>query len=130
MEKDQVPQDHGVLEGVRKVIYATDKNGTYTKVQTAGWEPENIALDQAWEVINEKVEAARQKVLAGKASPLLFHLEKNMITKGMLAELSGVSWFKIVWHLRPSAFAKLSPKTLEKYARALNISVAQLKKTE
>jgi len=130
MEKDQVPQDHGVLEGVRKVIYATDKNGTYTKVKTAGWEPENIALDQAWEVINEKVEAARQKVLAGKASPLLFHLEKNMITKGMLAELSGISWFKIIWHLRPSAFAKVSQKTLEKYARALNISVAQLKKTE
>ncbi|MBO9700281.1 MAG: hypothetical protein J7604_08725 [Sporocytophaga sp.] len=130
MEKDQVPQDHGVLEGVRKVIYATDKNGTYTKVKTAGWEPENVALDQAWEVINEKVEAARQKVLAGKASPLLFHLEKNMITKGMLAELSGISWFKIIWHLRPSAFAKLNQKTLEKYARALNISVAQLKKTE
>ncbi|WP_028979580.1 hypothetical protein [Sporocytophaga myxococcoides] len=130
MEKDQVPQDHGALEGVRKVLYATDKNGTYTKVKTAGWEPENIALDQAWEVINEKVEAARQKVVTGKASPLLFHLEKNMITKGMLAELSGVSWFKIIWHLRPSAFAKLSQKTLEKYARALNISVAQLKKTE
>ncbi|MCR6639309.1 MAG: helix-turn-helix transcriptional regulator [Sporocytophaga sp.] len=130
MEKDQVPQDHGALEGVRKVLYATDKNGTYTKVKTAGWEPENIALDQAWEVINERVELARQRVLSGKASPLLFHLEKNMITKGMLADLTGISWFRIVWHMRPFAFEKLSQKTLEKYARALNISVAQLIKPE
>ncbi len=130
MEKDQVPQDHGALEGVRKVLYATDKNGVYTKVKTAGWEPENIALDQAWEVINERVEQARQKVLSGKASPLLFHLEKNMITKGMLAALTGISWFRVVWHMRPSAFEKLSQKTLEKYARALNISVAQLIKPE
>jgi hypothetical protein len=130
MEKDQVPQDFGALEGVRKVLYATDENGNYTKVKTAGWEPENIALDQVWEVINEKVEAARQKVLAGKASPLLFYLEKNMLTKWMLSELTGISWFRITWHMRPSAFARLDQKTLEKYARAFNISAAQLLKPE
>ncbi len=63
MEKDKVPQDDdNVLEGKLKVVkYAIDDDGSYTKVQTVGWEPENIVLYQAWEVINERVELVRKK---------------------------------------------------------------------
>ena len=52
MKADQVPQDERNLnEGkVAKLYYATDKEGRYTKVNSIGWEPETVAMEQAWEV--------------------------------------------------------------------------------
>ena len=81
MEENKVPQDDdNVLEGKLKVLkYATDKDGNYTKVKTVGWEPENIVLSQAWEEINERVDAVRNKVLQGELSPIAYHMEKQML---------------------------------------------------
>ena len=60
-----------------KLYYATDAKGHYTKVNSIGWEPETVAMEQAWDVVHAEVEAARQKVIAGKASPVLYFLKKN-----------------------------------------------------
>ena len=66
-----MPQDDAnILEGKLKVLkYAVDSDGSYTKVKTVGWEPENIVLNQAWDEINEKVALVRDQVKAGKLSP-------------------------------------------------------------
>lgn len=131
MKKDNVPQDdENIFEGTFKVVYAVDKDGNYQKVPTKGWEPENTALNQAWEVINEKVEEARQAVDKGKLSPLGFHMEKNIMTPALVAEYMGFSSRKVKKHLEPAAFTKLDEEILKKYADVFRISVEEFLKTE
>ena len=128
MEKDKVPQDpENLNEGkFAKLYYATDDKGHYVKVNSIGWEPETVAMQKAWEVVNDEVEKARAKVLAGKASPLLYYIKKNIMTTAMVA--SYVSSFSIMvkLHCMPFFFNRLSPKMLEKYAYTFRISVETL----
>jgi len=86
MQQDQVPQDKENLnEGkVAKLYYATDANGHYVKVNSIGWEPETVAMQQAWDVVHDEEEQARAQVMNGKASPLLYHIKKNIMTYGLL----------------------------------------------
>ena len=132
MEKDKVPQDDAnILEGKLKVVkYAVDKDGSYTRVKTVGWEPENIVLNQAWEEINEKVAKVRKKVLDGKLSPIAFHMEKQMLETAMLAGYTGFSSFMVRLHKKPWFFKRLSDSQLEKYAHAFRISRDELMKTD
>ena len=132
MDKEKVPQDdNNVLEGKLKVLkYATDKDGSYTRVNSLGWEPENIVLSQAWEDINEKVAAIRKKVIDGELSPIAFHKEKQMLDNTMLSGYVGYPAFLVKLHQKPWFFKRLSKKQLQKYASAFRISIEELKKTD
>ncbi|MBN4061872.1 MAG: hypothetical protein COA57_07965 [Flavobacteriales bacterium] len=129
MKKAEVPQDdEQMLEGkTHKVFYATDEHGNYAKVPSVGWEPENTALKQAWDIINEKVAEAKKCVLSGEASPLVYHMEKNQMDVKLLSQYSGIAGWRIKRHLKPKVFQKLKPSLLEHYAKVFNISVQELK---
>jgi len=128
MEKDKVPQDdENLLEGKTKLIqYAIDENGNYIKVLSSGWEPENIALKQAWEVINKKIEKTKSQVLSNKLSPLAYYIEKNMMDISMLSQLTKIPRRIIKKHLVPDNFKKINQKNLSEYAFVFNISVDEL----
>jgi hypothetical protein len=128
MNKEQVPQDEENLnEGkLAKLYYATDDKGHYVKVNSIGWEPETVAMQQAWDVVNNDVEDARERVIKGKASPLLYYLKKNIMTPGLVASYVGTLSLIVKLHCRPFFFKRLSKKTLEKYAHTFRISVAEL----
>lgn len=130
MDKDKVPQDDdNLLEGKFTVVkYALDKNGKYVKVPSVGWEPENVALQQAWEVINEKVEAARKRVLSGEVSPLAYWIEKNMMDEKLVGDYMGFSKWKVKEHLTPKVFETLDEGILKKYAEVFKITVRELTK--
>jgi hypothetical protein len=131
MKKDEVPQDNGLLEGkTRDVCYALDENGKYVQVLSVGWEPKNIAMTQAWEVINEQVEEVKKQVLAGKASPLAYHMEKSLMDFQLLSQYSGFSKGTIKKHLTVEGFKKLKAEEIEKYALAFNIKSEDLSKVE
>lgn len=128
MKIDQVPQDEKNLnEGkVAKLYYATDEQGRYSKVNSIGWEPETVAMEQAWEVVNDEVDQARKQVIEGKVSPILYYLKKNIMTVSMVASYVGTFSFIVKLHMRPYFFKKLSRKKLEKYAYTFRISVEEL----
>ena len=128
MQQDEVPQDKKNLnEGkLAKLYYATDPKGHYTKVNSIGWEPETVAMEQAWDVVHAEVEAARQKVIAGKASPVLYFLKKNIMNVPMVAGYMGTLSVIVLLHMRPFWFKKLGRKTLERYAYTFRISVDEL----
>lgn len=128
MKKEEVPQDDAnMLEGKFRVVkYALNEKGEYEKVPSVGWEPENTALEQAWDLIHEKVEAARQAVITGKLSPLAYHMEKNMMDAGLLGKHMGLPTRKVKRHLEPTGFATLDAATLQRYADALQLTVAEL----
>lgn len=132
MKKDDVPQDDAnILEGKLKVVkYAVDEDGSYTKVKSVGWEPENIVLGQAWEVINEQVEEVKKKVMEGKLSPIAYHMEKQMLEPDMVAGYTGFPAFLVKLHRRPWFFKRLSVKQLDRYANAFRITREELMMNE
>jgi hypothetical protein len=132
MKQEQVPQDEENLnEGkLAKLYYATDEKGHYVKVNSIGWEPETVAMQQAWEVVHGEVEEARQKVLAGQASPILYFMKKNIMNISMVAGYVGTLSLMVKLHMRPFFFKRLSRKTLEKYAFTFRITVEELSDIE
>jgi hypothetical protein len=128
MKQDKVPQDKENLnEGkLAKLYYATDENGHYVKVNSVGWEPETVAMQQAWEIVDNDVEEARKKVIQGKASPILYFMKKNIMTVPMVASYVGTIGLRVRLHMVPYFFARLSRKTMEKYAFTFRITVDEL----
>ncbi|MDB4919289.1 hypothetical protein [Mucilaginibacter sp.] len=128
MKKDDVPQDLSSLGKITKeVCYATDSNGKYVTELSSGWDVKIKALDIAWGDIEKRIAAAKQQVLEGKASPLLFFIEYRLMDIGILAGYAGFWKWQIKRHLKPEVFNNLSEKKLQKYAEAFNIKVEDLK---
>ena len=128
MKKEDVPQDVSALGKITKeVCYATDSEGKYTTELSKGWDVKITALDKAWEDIDVRIANARQKVLNGEASPLLFFMEKGIMDISLLADYTGFWQWQIKRHLKPEVFKNLSEKKLQRYAEVFNVSVEDLK---
>jgi hypothetical protein len=128
MKKMEVPQDKGLTEGLfEDVCYALDENGNYTVVPSTGWQPKTDAMLQAWDVIHEKVEQVRQRVLSGELSPIAYYMEKNIMDLKLLADYAALPKRKVRKHLRPDHFNKLDDQILMRYAETFGISVEMLR---
>ncbi|HTK20274.1 MAG TPA: hypothetical protein VL442_12190 [Mucilaginibacter sp.] len=128
MKKENVPQDMGALGKITKeVCYATDSSGKYVTELSSGWDVKIGALDVAWKDVEERIALAKQKVLNGEASPLLFFMEYRLMDMEILAGYSGFWKWQVKRHLKPEVFKKLSDKKLQKYADAFNVKVEDLK---
>jgi len=129
MKKKEVPQDKSSLESAnsRELYYAVDENGEYTTEKSSGWEPKTVALNNALEEINERIEDAKNRVIAGKTSPVEYYMELHKMDVGILASYVGFWPWKVKRHFKPSVFKDLSEKTLQKYAEVFEISVDELK---
>ena len=78
MKKEEIPQDDGALNKLTKeVVYAVDASGKYSSELSTGWDVKTKALDLAWEDIEKRIEAARQKVLNNESSPILYFLKPS-----------------------------------------------------
>lgn len=129
MKKEEVPQDgDNMHEGkFTQLFYATDNDGKYVPVTSVGWEPENVAMQQAWEEVHAKVENALQRVNAGQASPISYYMEKNIMDLALLASYVGKFQWQVKRHMKPAVFKKLNDRTLQRYAAAFKITVDELK---
>jgi hypothetical protein len=128
MKKDEVPQDLSALGKITtEICYATDSSGKYVAEQSSGWEVKKKALDVAWEDIQKRIAAAKQKVLNNEASPLLFFMEYRLMDTSILAGYTGFWKWQVKRHLNPEVFKKLSDRQLHQYAEAFNIKVDDLK---
>lgn len=128
MKTKDVPQDDAnMLQGkFREPVYSLDKDGNYTTVKSVGWDPKNEVMKDAWDSINERVEAARKDVLAGKKSPLAYYIEKNIMDVKLVAGYMGIWSLKVRRHLKPRNFNRLSDEMLDRYAEVFNITRKQL----
>jgi hypothetical protein len=128
MKKEDIPQDPSSLASFTKeVYYATDDSGKYVTGLSSGWEVKANALNVAWQDIERRVADAKQKVLSGEASPLLYFMELHLMDIGIVAAYTHFWKWQIKRHLKPSAFGRLSDKQLQRYAAAFNVSVQDLK---
>lgn len=128
MKKEDIPQDPGALNKLTKELcYAVDNSGNYVTGLSSGWEVKATALDVAWHDIDKRILDVKQKVLRKEASPLLYFMELRLMDPGIVAAYTGFWQWQIKRHMKPEAFGKLSNKQLEKYAKAFNVSVEELK---
>jgi hypothetical protein len=132
MKKDEVPQDKSNLESAnfRELCYAVDDDGEYVTLNSTGWKPKTIALDNAIEVIKERIADAKQRVLAGKTSPIEYYMEVHKMDVGILASYVGFWQWRVKRHFKPNVFKRLKKRTLQKYADVFDISIEELKKIE
>jgi hypothetical protein len=127
MKKEEVPQDLGSLGKITKELcYATDDSGKYTTELSQGWDVKAGALDVAWQDIEERIAAAREKVLRREASPLLYFMELKLMDIGVLAGYAGFWKWQVRRHLRPGVFKKLSARKLRRYAEVFDVSINDL----
>jgi len=132
MKKSEVPQDKSNLESAnfKELCYAVDENGEYTTVNSSGWDPKKIALDNAIEEINKRVEDAKNRVLNKQTSPIEYYMELHKMDLPILASYVGLWKWRVKRHFKPSVFQKLSNTILQKYADVFEINIAQLKNIE
>lgn len=129
MNKNQVPQDKGSLstKNINELYYAVDEDGNYTTVASSGWEAKTLALNESLKLIEERISAAKNDVLAGKTSPIAYYMELNRMDLPLLASYAGIHRWFVKRHFNPRRFQKLKEKTLAKYAAVFNVTTEQLK---
>jgi hypothetical protein len=131
MEQDPNPVYKDERYGqYREMLYYYNQDGTFEKKVGKHGESDRVVLQQAWDFFNERTEEARRKVLAGKASPVVYYMEKILTDPMNLSMMAGISLWKVKLHCKPGFFKRLSEKTLKKYAEAFSITVDQLKHVE
>jgi hypothetical protein len=128
MKKEELPQDKSALAGFTKELtYAVDASGNYTTGLSEGWEVKAAALDLAWQDIEERVLQAREQVVKGQVSPIVFYMELKVMDLETLAAYMGYWKWRVKRHFKPSVFNTLSEKQLQKYAEVFEVNVSQLK---
>jgi Ni,Fe-hydrogenase maturation factor len=129
VKKQDIPQDESNLQSANmtEMLYVTDENNNYTTAQSIGWEAKKAALDESMELINERIEEARQNVANNLVSPIVYFMELNKMDMQVLAAYVNMWQWTVKRHAKPKTFKKLSDSTLKKYADAFDISVDELK---
>ncbi len=130
MKINEVPQDKEDFKGkseVHKLMYATNEDGSYTSINSEGWEVENLATTQAWEAVLEDLKETEQKVKQGLLSPIPYFMQKSLMELPVLAKYMGKWKWQIKRHFQPAVFRKLDNKTLEQYCKVFDISLAELR---
>ncbi|MFO7570620.1 MAG: hypothetical protein R6W75_12560 [Smithellaceae bacterium] len=126
MQVSEVPQEQTYYEGERRACYALNDEGRYVVVPSIGWSAEDVVNGLAVDELAAQLEDTRLAVLAGQKSPLCYHMERRQMIPGILAKTAGISQFRVKRHFRPDVFLKLKPAVLDRYARALAVSLEEL----
>jgi hypothetical protein len=123
----EVPQDRArTLDGQRKALYAVNEQGEYHIVKSAGWEAEEIVLNQAIVECDEQTADAWDRARRGLTSPLEYHMRRRRMDVLVLAQSTGFFQWQVRRHLRPETFRRLSARQFARYADALGLTREQL----
>ncbi len=127
MKVKEVPQDITFYEGERRACYALNDKGKYVIVPSTGWEYEEVVNGLAVNELASHLEETRKEVLAGIRSPLYYHMESRQMNPRILAKTAGIAVFRVKRHFHPEIFSRLKPSLLASYAKALALSLEELK---
>lgn len=124
MKKEQVPQDQSSLsdKNIKELYYAVNEDGTYTTELSTGWEPKTIVQNATMELIQQRIEQARQNVEKGQTSPVVYFMELHRMDWATLAAYMDQWVWTTKRHAKPKVFKKLPERVLQKYAQVFQIS--------
>ncbi len=107
--------------------YQMEKNGHFSHDLKSDWGGRDPVVDQSLEIIKERINIARQKVINGQASPIAYYMEKCFFDLKTLAQYIGIAKWRVKRHLKVKIFKKLKDETLKPYADFFGISIDELK---
>lgn len=129
MKDAEVPQQPAkAFLGHSKALYAQGADGAMHIVPSAGWEAEEIVLDQAIAEFEEAARDAAERFRRGEGSALEAHMYARRMDVMLLASAAGFWQWQVRRHLRPGAYARLSPARKARYAEALGTDAAALER--
>jgi hypothetical protein len=127
MRERDVPQEgNATLDGKRKAVYAVGADGRLHIVESRGWEVEETVTRQALEDLERRAQEARKRFLAGRSSPLEYHMYRSRMDVALLAQATGLWRWRVRRHFRPEVFARLPQRLRQRYADALGIALEAL----
>jgi len=129
VDEDEVPQD-GIptYGGHRKLFYAVNREGGTVAVPSSGWEAEAIATGSALDALDRLRGEAWERALAGTTSPLEYYMHYRRMDLALLSQTTGLARWRIRRHFRPTVHARLGDRMLARYADALSIDAATLRR--
>lgn len=128
MKIKEIPQDDSDLRDfTNEVCYAKNEEGKYETSLSKGWDIKKTALDAAWSDIDQQQADALAKVKNKEYSPIYYFMIKNLMDISILSQYTGFWKFTIKKHFKPNNFNKLSDLKLNKYAKAFNVTLQELK---
>lgn len=131
MRERDVPQEgNATLAGHRKAVYAVGDDGRLRIVESRGWEVEETVTRQALDDLERRAQEARSRVLAGRTSPLEYHMYRARMDVALLAQAAGLWRWRVRRHFRPDVFARLPQQLRRRYAAALGVDPAALEKVD
>jgi len=126
MKIKDVPQDPGIIEDYGyELCYAVDKKGSYNLVPSVGWDPKNIANNQAWQVIEENTRHAVEGIVNDRLSPLAYYMAKHQMDVGLLANYMGLYRWQVKRHLTPKVFRRMKDKIRRQYAALFDMTLSE-----
>jgi hypothetical protein len=127
MRERDVPQEgNATLDGKRKAVYAVGDDGRLRIVESRGWEVEEVVTRQALAELERHAHHARERVRAGRSSPLEYHMYRARMDVALLAQATGLWRWRVRRHFRPEIFARLPRALLQRYADAIGVTPEEL----
>ena len=115
-----------ITGGHKIVSYTVNTRGEYEQVADFICQPVKVANTLAWDEIDRQIAESREKVLAGRVSPLHYHMTANLMDTRLLAGYTGQPHWKVRLHLIPFIFNRLPDETLHIYAELFKITPEEL----
>ena len=119
-------EDELFNDGLPKAYYKHNDNGQYVLETNAPW-AEKVSCSLIISGNRANLEEIRKAVIAGQKSPLCYYMEMRQLEPGMLAKAAGITVFRVKRHFRPEIFAKLKQSVLNRYTKALRVTLEELK---
>jgi hypothetical protein len=127
MKKIDIPQENNsTLNGQKKVMYGTNENGEFQRVNYAS-SIEEFATITAIQEYKELEKECLEDIKNNIASPIKYYMFKNRMDLPTLSSAVNMFSFRVKRHLKMKVFKKLSDKIIEKYANAFSIKIEELK---
>ncbi|WP_375724331.1 hypothetical protein LXN10_02250 [Arcobacter sp. KX21116] len=127
MKKIDVPQENNsTLDGQKKIMYGTDDNGEFQRINYAS-SVEEYATITAVEEYKELEKECLEDIQNNIASPIKYYMYKNRMDLPTLTSAVDMFSFRVKRHLKMKIFKKLKDDTIKKYADAFNIEIEDLK---
>lgn len=127
MKLDEVPQDNNAMyRGGRKALYACGNEGEYAIIQSSGWSVEEVATLQAVDEFRRLEHEAYELFLNRLSSALEVWMYRRRMSLVTLSQCTGFWQWQVKRHLKPAIFTSLSPKKIELYCAALDVTPEEL----
>jgi hypothetical protein len=132
MEPDNKPDkdQHPDFYQARLFYFKFDPEQGYSHEQRKHPETDQNILNQLWDAYQERLEDAKNKVLSGEASVLLYHKERMKLELPDLSKMVGISKWRVKRHFKPHIYKKLNLSVRERYAKVFNLTVENLDKID